>query len=866
MAAAFLALAETAQTTGTSESDHDQIEITGLKLAYTAAEAGGREDDDKDDDDRKGGDRRNLAADQAAGRNPGRGDDNGNRVTGQVDVRLDQPQPNPRVEVLVFDPDTCIDGNSSCAVFHQRFRLKAKQKGSIPFSLPKLQVTTYMVRASVFASNGSKSPLATADFRFGVRQNGMEDVPVYVLKGSTTAVDAADFEALVEKMAGTGKPVPLPFNSESTSRTDSLFRTDSPISVMVTKQSLVSDSVTIPRVKTMSAFTGELVDDAGQVVPGSSVSLLFVNGQLSVSIHSRGVRGDEPPEDLHLDPLSDYSAKAGRDQYVIYSQRNTVATPSVGPGLHVDPLPNPDSGTRLTPSAFDDNNSSESAARHANPTPYIIPVAVYEHPPVFPYSTEGHIRILNKAMAQFTAEFKDVARRDDPTQRVTVIQWELIGWRQISQNGYGDDCDANVLKFNSDYGDSNVVSVLFSSRGSNCGGIAPRPGRVALVSEGSDVQINVEPETYRAIALMQEIGHGFDYGNWDAHFSTEISESWFANGWDQFWNRLSCTAMRGGYDCTYPNVFFHHLSQRPLQTLAEGIARNMLPAAVPQRRPLPFDYAKDIAVGPDGSVWAIASNAGIWKKAQPAGTPDAANAWTRAASSPLVASAERIAVGSNGVPWVVTATGQIFRKATADPVDATYVLIPGSARDISIVSIFDDNVWIAGLSTPGLFKYDPSTNRFASRASVPALRLAADANGGVWFTHAAGGLVFFFSEETGATAIGGSGCDVAAGGPRRFSDGAPAVEVRVAVIGGGATCSGGQVYLTYQTRYDKQLVRPHWVRQVTVPFGTPNGPFGPAVGIAIDQSMELWEAVEIRLLTSSVPTIPANAYYTTNHN
>jgi streptogramin lyase len=63
--------------------------------------------------------------------------------------------------------------------------------------------------------------------------------------------------------------------------------------------------------------------------------------------------------------------------------------------------------------------------------------------------------------------------------------------------------------------------------------------------------------------------------------------------------------------------------------------------------------ALDIEIGPDGEVWMIGQDEGIYR-------------WTGSDWEQVVGTAVRIAVGPSGEPWVLDHAGGIFRWVWAE--------------------------------------------------------------------------------------------------------------------------------------------------------------------------------------------------------
>jgi hypothetical protein len=98
--------------------------------------------------------------------------------------------------------------------------------------------------------------------------------------------------------------------------------------------------------------------------------------------------------------------------------------------------------------------------------------------------------------------------------------------------------------------------------------------------------------------------------------------------------------------------------------------------------------ATDVAVGADGSLWRIGTNAvggGYDIYRWNAGT----SVWEL-----IDGGAVRIAVGPDGLPWVVNSTGSIYRRTAGG-----WILLPGAARDIGVGA--DGSAWIIGTNPVG---------------------------------------------------------------------------------------------------------------------------------------------------------------------
>ncbi|GIG66226.1 hypothetical protein Pen01_25210 [Phytomonospora endophytica] len=208
--------------------------------------------------------------------------------------------------------------------------------------------------------------------------------------------------------------------------------------------------------------------------------------------------------------------------------------------------------------------------------------------------------------------------------------------------------------------------------------------------------------------------------------------------------------------------------------------------------------AADIAVGADGTAWAVATDESVHRR-DPAGGP-----WRHVPE----ARARRITVGAGGVAWVVNAGGGVNRLVP-DGTGVHNVMPPAdsgagwldSAADIAAGG---DAVWIlAGADTGGnrpLLRWSGTT---WTPANISGAAVAASADGTAWISDAAGALSSLnagavSSKPNGARDLGvASGTsatvwavDPATAGVRRLDGGGwkpapPGDAVRVAVAPDG---------------------------------------------------------------------------------
>lgn len=136
---------------------------------------------------------------------------------------------------------------------------------------------------------------------------------------------------------------------------------------------------------------------------------------------------------------------------------------------------------------------------------------------------------------------------------------------------------------------------------------------------------------------------------------------------------------------------------------------------------------QDVAVGRDGSIWAIAkttSDGNVYK-------------WNGTAWVFANGAGKRIAVERDGNPWVVTAAGAIWRKPSSEPAGG-WSPIAGGANDVG--AGWDGSVWVIGSGSgdTGIFKFNGSG---WDQSSGGATRIAVGEDGHPWIV-TSGGAVF----------------------------------------------------------------------------------------------------------------------------
>jgi hypothetical protein len=125
--------------------------------------------------------------------------------------------------------------------------------------------------------------------------------------------------------------------------------------------------------------------------------------------------------------------------------------------------------------------------------------------------------------------------------------------------------------------------------------------------------------------------------------------------------------------------------------------------------------AVDVAVGREGSVWIIGTDAGIYRWM---GT-----LWQRVEGSGMAISVDRV-----GEPWIVNASGDVYHRVTGK-----FVKLEGAARDIGA----DNDVWI--IAADGGVRQLTRNGRW-STSQGSAVRISMSARGPWVVTDATGSI------------------------------------------------------------------------------------------------------------------------------
>jgi peptidoglycan hydrolase-like protein with peptidoglycan-binding domain len=165
---------------------------------------------------------------------------------------------------------------------------------------------------------------------------------------------------------------------------------------------------------------------------------------------------------------------------------------------------------------------------------------------------------------------------------------------------------------------------------------------------------------------------------------------------------------------------------------------------VPRPGPGQLDGASDVAIGGDGSVWALG------REPATAGYPLfklVGGAWSRDLTGRV---ASRVAVGPGGEPWVVDNWTSVYRRSSADPTTGTWSQL-GFGSDIAIN--VGNYAWMVGLarraggSNVQLWNEQPAIPpgdaiaRWIEIAGTGASSIAVGPNGAPWVVTDTGAIL-----------------------------------------------------------------------------------------------------------------------------
>jgi len=157
----------------------------------------------------------------------------------------------------------------------------------------------------------------------------------------------------------------------------------------------------------------------------------------------------------------------------------------------------------------------------------------------------------------------------------------------------------------------------------------------------------------------------------------------------------------------------------------------------------------DLAVGGDGTAWAIADDHSIMY-------------WTGDTWKAVDGLADRVAVDASGQPWIVNPDHQIWRRnkgATSYKDDGAWQLMNSAGRATDIAVGSSGQVFTIGTDAftggYGIWQYNAATStrvRLGASGGAAAARVAVDANGLPWVVNSTGDLLRYW--PAGDTFVG----------------------------------------------------------------------------------------------------------------
>jgi hypothetical protein len=334
-----------------------------------------------------------------------------------------------------------------------------------------------------------------------------------------------------------------------------------------------------PALETLETFQGEVTGESNSVVVlnvgSDAVDGSDLNAMIVINPSPGAASSNELQSTTWIEPLSLYDSNAPPQAHLMYHGSDVLFMP----GEHAEPVSDArDAGSAPEAlEAFADSLGNEAAVVNK-----IVRVRVYEHR-ISNRRTRRRCSIVYCWAGQVTAEFRNITPRVSSGQNVTVSEVRLVWWESIGTAGYSGSCSTMLAQFRSDFDSvNNRLYVLFTERGSGCGGIAYL-GQGTRTRWHSIVRDTSSSIYKNAVILAQEVGHNWDWHTaWnpaphDAHLCSCISERWnHRHGWWIFgWNHRHCTCMRASYDgCgTGAELRYRRLDGTGLRHLSEGVWR-----------------------------------------------------------------------------------------------------------------------------------------------------------------------------------------------------------------------------------------------------------------------------------------------------
>ncbi len=704
------------------------------------------------------------------------------KVSGSVAIEAGVLK-HARLRITVFDSDLCpttATATTCPSVFDKDFKIEDDPKGrprrAVDFELKDaLGTSAYVVLAQLTVgpdsrtstggpdngvenSGHERTTLAARQARIGVRQAALAKAPETVLKGDVATLNVAHLVSLLEHSSNAKEPTYLELGHGNR------------VKLIVERAEVVAPGVVIPGIRSLQTYRGRVVKPDGQADLDSMVELHVVDDTLSgLIVYGRDAnRTDGVREQLNIDPMSAYDTSAGTQQHLVYRHRHTVLPPTLrDPANH--PKPPTAAPTRMTeapswwrrglfaplPSSLGNLwakwqkappvpfVSTAFAQQAATSESYTLRVSAYEH---FYSNTRTTNRwgVLTRSLAQMFKEFQqDLAPIDghgvvDSSRRLRMSNYLIVSWKQIPEAAYANvattDDALNVFAQDPNARPTNPLGlkVLFTNIG-NSGhpGVAYR----GSIPRSAIYDFTTWSWTTYTTILMQELGHNLEAGyldSTDAHLDPLLGERWGT------WGTYSCTAMQATYGCEHDmqSIYARESNIVPRQRLISGVPSVSYrdPDWVP-RMPATDPRLSDIAVGANGSVWAIgAVNADAFGNRRIYKYNAASARFEQNGNDANLRSAVRIAVDPLGVPYVATASGVLFKKGNASVNDIDYAVVPQPPEGASDVAVgVGGDLWVIGLRrSDGFGSIYRSTGSSWQQVVGAGNRIAVDSVGNPW--------------------------------------------------------------------------------------------------------------------------------------
>ena len=154
--------------------------------------------------------------------------------------------------------------------------------------------------------------------------------------------------------------------------------------------------------------------------------------------------------------------------------------------------------------------------------------------------------------------------------------------------------------------------------------------------------------------------------------------------------------------------------------------------------------ARDIGCGPNGEVWIVGSDRGIYQWSENA------YSWQQVSGS----NARRITVGPDGSPWITNTDSKVYRRRGSN-----WQEMPGEARDIAAGG--DGSVWAVG-ENRSIYKWNDEAFAWNQFSGSNGEMMAATEDGTAWLVNADGNI--YQRKGNNWQQLPGTAIDIATGG------------------------------------------------------------------------------------------------------